>query len=60
MLCVFSGPGEGGCASSDCERVLTDLTLGTGRQFLCLKILLGADVSSCGLSPETALWLSGV
>lgn len=60
MLHVFSGPGEGGCVSSDCERVLTDLSLDTGTQFLCLKIFLGADVSPCGPSPGTALWLSGV
>lgn len=26
---------------------------------LSLKIFFGADVSSCGLSPGTALWLSG-
>lgn len=39
MLHVFSGPGEGGCVSSDCERVLTDLSLDTGTQFLCLKNL---------------------
>lgn len=60
MLCVFSGPGEGGCLSSDCERVLADLSLDTGTQFLCLKIFLGADVSPCDPSPGTALWLSGV
>lgn len=60
MLCVFSGPGEGGRTSSDCECVLTDLSLDTGRQFLCLKIFHGADISSCALSPGAALWLSGV
>lgn len=27
---------------------------------LSLKIFFGADASSCGLNPGTALWLSGV
>lgn len=38
--------------------VSSKICLWTGRQFLCLKIFLGADDSSCGLSPGTALWLS--
>lgn len=39
--------------------VSSQICLWTGRQFLCLEMFLGADVSSCGLSPGTALWLSG-